>query len=80
MMHYMFWGTLMPPRARKTMDDLVDEIHQMVSKAAQAGEPLDFPWLYVEPKTVKAMVPILTWWTGPGKTVRDCSRWTREAH
>lgn len=70
MLHYTFWGTTMPPAAVKTLDAIVEEVYDIVSKAAKASEALNLAWIYIEPETVKAMEPSLKWWTTEGKSVR----------
>lgn len=69
MLHYVYWGTTMPPAARRTLDRIVKETYQEVLKLTEAGEDMDLPWLHIDHRTLKSMIPALKWWTNEAKTV-----------
>jgi hypothetical protein len=67
-LHYVYWGTTMPPYVHGILEKTLDRVCDMVKNAVNQGEAVDLKWLYVEPKTVREMDRRLTWWKQEGKT------------
>lgn len=74
MLHYVYWGTTMPPAAQKTLDRIVKEVYQDFLRATEANEALNMDWVFVEKSSVKAVLEKLKWWMGEGKTVSTQGR------
>lgn len=67
LLHYLFWGAVMPPLARRVMDGLLDRVYAQLEEAQAKNAAMDLGWLYIEPITGKAMLERLAWWKGPGR-------------
>jgi hypothetical protein len=68
MLHFTFWSPTMPPKAHRVLIEIVQKVTEMFKIAAKAGSAVDLAWLYVESGTVKAILPKLHFWLGPGQT------------
>ena len=68
MLHFLYWGTVVPPLARRIMDEVLDRVHKQLRIAQDRDAALDLGWLYVEPKTGRALLERLEWWQNDGKT------------
>lgn len=73
MMHYVFWGTTMPPAAHDVLHRLLIHLHDRLKALSDKGEALDLDWAYADPETTNAIVPRLKWWIDEGKTVMSIS-------
>lgn len=70
MIHYVFWGTTMPPAAHDVLHRLLIDLYQRLKTLSDKGKALDLDWAYPDPKTTAAIVPRLKWWIDEGKTAR----------
>lgn len=71
MLHYLYWGSVMPPSAYTTMVSVTHKVSTAVSQALDANSALDLGWLHVEPKTLRGIAPRLRWWLEHGSTAVD---------
>ncbi|KDQ18535.1 hypothetical protein BOTBODRAFT_185105 [Botryobasidium botryosum FD-172 SS1] len=68
MLHYVYWGTTMPPAANAILEEQLSGLYSSVKQAAKKGEALERDWLYVDHKTAESVVPKLKFWIKKGKT------------
>lgn len=68
MLHYVYWGTTMPPAAYRVLERILAHVCDIVGEASTNGDAVDLEWLYIEPKTTQEIAKKLDWWKGEGKT------------
>jgi hypothetical protein len=71
MLHFTFWSPTMPPKAHCVLMEIVQKVTEMFEIAAKADSAVDLAWLYVESGTVRAILPKLKFWLGPGQTAAN---------
>ncbi|KDQ18534.1 hypothetical protein BOTBODRAFT_28921 [Botryobasidium botryosum FD-172 SS1] len=68
MLHYVYWGTTMPPAANAILEEQLNALYESVKQVVEKGEALERDWLYVDAKTVESLIPKLKFWIEKGKT------------
>lgn len=74
MLHYLYWGTVMPPSAHDTMMAMMQTVSDALEAAEVKGAPLDRAWMYMGAQSVKPVLEKLQWWLGEGKTALPFSQ------
>lgn len=69
MLHYVFWGTTMPPAAHDIMSKAITQLYNTLHTASDEGDDLELDWLYIDAKAVTSLAKRLKWWLDEGKTV-----------
>ncbi|KAJ7578709.1 hypothetical protein C8J56DRAFT_968871 [Mycena floridula] len=68
MLHYLFWAGIMPPFARRALDETVETVYTELLGVTSKSEPLDLSWLYIDLSTCQRIRTSLQWWRTEGKT------------
>lgn len=68
MLHYVYWGTVVPPSATATLDAQVRRLCEKLETAHKEGG-LDEAWIYIDKETVTAMIPKMKWWRDSARAV-----------